>query len=154
MIKIETKKYLPQIILASIALIFLLFSVITFNISSRAYRRMFIFPSADDGKYIVEYRNLSRSPVQGDLQYYVDEILLGSGTERTKMLFTPGTSVLSCFQRDSILYLNLSSNLLDMGEGVVDIKSGFELLEKNIKKNFPKVKNVEFFIEGKSVFEN
>ena len=154
MIKIETKKYLPQIILASIALILLLFSVITFNISSRAYRRMFIFPSADDGKYIVEYRNLSRSPVQGDLQYYVDEILLGSGTERTKMLFTPGTSVLSCFQRDSILYLNLSSNLLDMGEGVVDIKSGFELLEKNIKKNFPKVKNVEFFIEGKSVFEN
>ncbi len=154
MIKIETKKYLPQIILAFIGLVFLLFSVISFNISSRNYRRMFIFPSADDGKYIVEYRNLSRSPVQGDLQYYVDEILLGSGTERTKMLFTPGTSVLSCFQRDSILYLNLSSNLLDMGEGVVDIKSGFELLEKNIKKNFPKVKNVEFFIEGKSVFEN
>ena len=151
--KIELKKYLPQIILAVLALLILLLSRIIYHTSTESYRRMFIFPSADDGKYIVEYRNLAKNPVQGDIQYYVDEILLGSGTERTKMLFTPGTVVLSCFQRESVLYLNLSSNLLEMGDGVIDIKAGFELLEKNIKKNFSSVKKVDFFIEGKSVFE-
>ncbi|MBR1640458.1 MAG: GerMN domain-containing protein [Treponema sp.] len=115
---------------------------------------MFIFPSADNGKYIVEYRNLAKNSVQGDVGLYIDEILLGSSIERTKLLFTQGTEVLSCFQRDSVLYLNLTSNLLDMGDGVIEIKEGFALLEKNIKKNFPDIKKVEFFIEGKSVFEN
>ncbi|MCR4579943.1 MAG: GerMN domain-containing protein [Treponema sp.] len=153
MIKIDLKKYFPQIIIAVITLIILVISIILFNIGNDKHRRMFIFPSADAGKYIVEYRNLAKNPVQGDIQLYVDEILLGSATERTKMLFTPGTVVRSCFLRDSVLYLNLSQTLIDMGEGVIEIKDGFELLEKNIKKNFPKIKKVEFFIEGKSVFE-
>ena len=151
---INIKKLLPQIVLSIIGLVFLIFSIIFFCAGNNKQRRMFIFPSADEGKYIVEYRNLAKNPVQGQIQLYIDEILLGSSTERTKLLFTQGTVVLSCFLRDSTLYLNLSQNLLDMGDGVIEIKDGFDLLEKNIKKNFPKVKNVEFFIEGKSVFEN
>ena len=151
---IKIKKLFPQIVISSIALVCLIISIIFFISKNDKERRIFIFPSADNGKYIVEYRNLAKKPVQGDIQLYVDEILLGSSTERTKLLFTQGTRVLSCFVRDSVLYLNLSSLLLEMGDGVIDIKDGFDLLEKNIKKNFPKVKTIEFFIEGKSVFEN
>ena len=122
-------------------------------VSKDSCRRTFIFPSAEDGKYIIEYRNLTEKPHQGDINLYVDEILLGSTVERTKMLFTPGTRVLSCFERDHVLYVNLSKELLQMGDGVIEIKEGTELLKDNIKRNFSKIDSVEIYIEGKSAFE-
>ena len=45
----------------------------------------------------MEYRYLSSDAVQGEINLYVDEILLGSSVPRTKMLFTAGTKVESCF---------------------------------------------------------
>ena len=122
-------------------------------VSKDSCRRTFIFPSAEDGKYIIEYRNLTEKPHQGDINLYIDEILLGSTVERTKMLFTPGTKVLSCFERNHVLYVNLSNNLLQMGDGVIEIKEGTELLKENIKRNFSKIDSVEIYIEGKSAFE-
>ena len=122
-------------------------------VSKDSCRRTFIFPSAEDGKYIIEYRNLTEKPHQGDINLYVDEILLCSTVERTKMLFTPGTRVLSCFERDHVLYVNLSKELLQMGDGVIEIKEGTELLKDNIKRNFSKIDSVEIYIEGKSAFE-
>ena len=84
---------------------------------------------------------------------YIDEILLGSTVERTKMLFTPGTRLLSCFERNHVLYVNLSQDLLQMGDGVIEIREGTELLKKNIMKNFSEIDSVEIYIEGKSAFE-
>ncbi len=149
-----SKKILPITILTIVCLVSLLISLIFFTLSKDTSRRIFIFPSADNGEFIVEYRNLNKNPVQGSVNFYIDELLLGSTVERTKTLFTPGTKVLSCFQRDHILYLNLSSDLINMGEGVIDIKSGMNLLEKNIKKNFPKIHEIEIFVNGKMAFEN
>ena len=148
-----SKKILPITILSIVFLVSLLISLIFFAVSKDASRRIFIFPSADTGEFIVEYRNLNKNPVQGPVNLYIDELLLGSTVERTKNLFTPGTKVLSCFQRDHVLYLNLSSDLINMGEGVIDIKSGMDLLEKNIKKNFPKIHKIEIFVNGKMAFE-
>ena len=129
------------------------FSFISYFAARKGVRRTFIFPSADSGKYIIEYRSLSKNAHQGDVQFFIEEILLGSTVERTKMLFTPGTKLLSCFERSGVLYLNLSSDLLFMGDGVVEIKEGFDLLERNIERNFPKINKTEIFIEGKSAFE-
>jgi hypothetical protein len=122
-------------------------------VTKDTHRRTFIFPSAEDGKYIIEYRNLTNHPHQGDINLYIDEILLGSTVERTKWLFTPGTRVISCFERDHVLYVNLSADLLQMGDGVIEIREGTELLKKNIMKNFSKIDSVEIFIEGKTAFE-
>ena len=80
--------------------------------------------------------------------------LLYSTIERTKSLFASGTKVLSCFQRDQTLYLNLSSDLLEMGEGVIEIRDGMDLLKKNIQKNFSKIHEIEIFVNGKIAFEN
>ena len=129
------------------------FSLFCYVVTKDTSRRTFIFPSAEDGKYIVEFRNLSSKPHQGDINFYIDEILLGSTVERTKKLFAPGTRVLSCFERDHILYVNLSPDLLQMGDGVIEIREGIELLKKNILKNFSKIDSVEIFIEGKTAFE-
>ena len=131
----------------------LVFSLFCYIVSKDTCRRTFIFPSAEDGKYIIEYRNLTEKPHQGDINLYIEEILLGSTVERTKLLFTPGTRLLSCFERNHILYVNLSSDLLQMGDGVIEIREGTELLKQNILRNFSKIDTVEIFIEGKTAFE-
>ncbi len=147
------QKSLPICIISLLIAGIFVLSFFLYGISKHAERRTFIFPSAEDGKYIIEYRNLTEKPHQGDINLYIDEILLGSTVERTKLLFTPGTRVLSCFERDHILYVNLSNDLLQMGEGVIEIREGTELLKKNIMRNFSKIDSVEIYIEGKSAFE-
>ena len=129
------------------------FSTFCYIVEKDSCRRTFIFPSADNGKYIIEHRNLTEKPHQGDINLYIDELLLGSTVERTKLLFTPGTKVLSCFERDHVLYVNLSQDLLQMGDGVIEIREGIELLKKNIMRNFSGIDSIEVFIEGKSAFE-
>ncbi len=129
------------------------FSLFCYVVTKDTCRRTFIFPSAENGKYIIEYRNLTEKPHQGDINLYIEEILLGSTVERTKLLFTPGTKLLSCFERNHILYVNLSKDLLQMGDGVIEIREGTELLKKNIQQNFSRIDSVEFFIDGKSAFE-
>ena len=147
------QKNLAVFIISLLAAGLFVFSFFCYIITKNTCRRAFIFPSAENGKYIIEYRNLAEKPHQGDIGLYIDEILLGSTVERTKLLFTPGTRVLSCFERNHILYVNLSQDLLQMGDGVIEIREGTELLKKNIIKNFSKIDSVEIFIEGKTAFE-
>ena len=147
------QKNLAVFIISLLAAGLFVFSFFCYIITKNTCRRAFIFPSAENGKYIIEYRNLAEKPHQGDIGLYIDEILLGSTVERTKLLFTPGTRVLSCFERTHILYVNLSQDLLQMGDGVIEIREGTELLKKNIMKNFSEIDSVEIFIEGKSAFE-
>lgn len=137
---------------AVIAVVFI-FSMIFFIAGNNKYRRVFIFPSVEDGKYVVEYRYLNKKPVQGDVQFYIDELLLGPQIERTKLIFTRGTEVLSCFVRGNVLYLNLSADLLSGGDEATSIKNGFELLERNVCRNFSKIQKIEFFVDGKYAFE-
>ncbi len=146
-------KSFPIFVISLLIAGLLVFSMFCYVVTKNTHRRTFIFPSAEDGKYIIEYRNLTNNPHQGDINLYIDEILLGSTVERTKLLFAPGTRVLSCFERDHVLYVNLSSDLLQMGEGVIEIREGTELLKKNILKNFSKIDTVEIFIDGKTAFE-
>ena len=149
---LKNKSFPIFIISLAVAGLFV-FSLFCYIVTKNSCRRTFIFPSAENGKYIVEYRNLSEKPHQGDVNLYIDEILLGSTVERTKLLFAPGTRVLSCFERNHILYVNLSQELLQTGDGVVEIREGIELLKKNIKNNFSKIDSIEIFIEGKTAFE-
>ena len=147
------KKSFPIFVISILITGLFVLSLFFYGIARKGCRRIFIFPSAESGKYIIEYRSLAEKPHQGDIQFYIEEILLGSTVERTKLLFAPGTKVLSCFERRHVLYLNLSNDLLKMGDGVVDIREGTELLKKNIKKNFSEIDSVEIFIEGKTAFE-
>ena len=146
-----TKKNIYRFILSFILIIILVVSLFFFFWKKNTVRRMFIFPSVS-GELIIEYRNLDKNPVQGEVQYFIDEILLGSQLERTKKLFTYGTKVLSCFQREEQLYLDLSADLLQMGDNVIDIKEGFDILRLNITKNFSDIKTINFFVDGKYAY--
>ena len=153
MAEMSKPRFLPYFIISVLIAALFCISFVWYLAAKDTCRRTFIFPSADDGQYIIEYRNLCESPHQGDINLFIDEILLGSTVERTKKLFTPGTKLLSCFKRDGILYVNLSADLLQMGEGVIEIRDATELLKKNIMRNFSGIDSVEIFIEGKSAFE-
>lgn len=150
--KYKKIKYVRLLIILFLFMIFVL-SLFLFLHSNNKTRRLFVFPSVDDGKFVVEYRYLVNNPVQGDINLFLDELLLGSSVERTKLLFTRGTKVNSCFVRKGTLYVDLSPEFLQMGNDVIEIQQGVNLLKKNVRKNFHTISKVELFIDGKYAFE-
>ena len=81
----------------------------------------------------------------------MDELLLGSTVERTKLIFSSKTKVNSCFLRDNTLYLDLSDDLLSIEKSSFPINDGIELLKENILKNFSNIHKIELFIGEKFV---
>ena len=145
------KKKLLIYILAFVFVAVFATSLSLFFIKQNSKSYVFIFPSADDGTYIVERRNLSNDPAQGVIQLFVDELLLGSTVERTKLIFSSNTRVNSCFLRGNTLYLDLSDDLLSIEKSSFPINEGIELLRENILKNFSNINKIELFIGGKFV---
>ncbi len=140
------KKNLSTFIISIALLLILLFSLAIYFVKNNSKSYVLIFPSADNESYIVERRNLSKDSVQGEINYFIDELLLGSGVERTKLIFSLGTKVNSCFLRDDILYLDISEDLLNIDESSYPIENGINLLKENIFKNFSNINKVELFI--------
>ena len=151
--KINLKQYLPIYISAAILVCLAILSAGLYVKKGYGKKYVFIFPCVDEGKYVLETRYLKENPNKSDISYFADELVLGSGLERTKYLFTPGTKIISCFERNKIVYLDLSADIIYMGHNVISIKDGIELLKKNIKKNFPHVEDVQVFVDGKYAFE-
>ena len=151
--KIDFKKYIPFYITAGCALLFLLISVCFYAKTHYGKKYVFMFPSVDEGKYVLETRYLKNNPNKTALSYFADELVLGSGLERTKYLFTPGTKINSCFEREGVVYIDLSADIINMGHNVIQIRDGIELLKENITRNFGDVKEVLVFVDGKYAFE-
>ena len=151
--KINLKKYIPVFTAVVISICLLIFSVMQYSKKGYGKKYVFIFPCVDEGKYVLETRYLKENPDKTALNYFADELVLGSGLERTKYLFTPGTKVISCFEREGVVYIDLSADIINMGHNVIQIRDAIELLKANIIKNFHDVKEVQVFVDGKYAFE-
>ena len=151
--KINLKKYIPVYIALVAAAVFLLFSFLCYVKKGYGKKYVFVFPCVDEGKYVLETRYLKENPNKDAIAYFADELILGSGLERTKYLFTPGTKIISCFERNRIVYIDLSADIIYMGHNVISIRDGIDLLKKNIKNNFPHIEEVQVFVDGKYAFE-
>ena len=151
--KISIKKLIPYFAFAAIAAVLLIAASLIYAVKGYGKRFVFIFPSVDEGKYVLETRYLKQNPNKDYINFFLDELVLGSGLERTKYLFTPGTKIISCFERNQMLYLNLSADIINMGHNVIQIKDGMELLKKNVYKNFPDIKEVQIFVDGNYAYE-
>ncbi|MBQ1627565.1 MAG: GerMN domain-containing protein [Treponema sp.] len=116
-------------------------------------RRTFIFKSSDSEILRVENRFEPIFPVQGKIRNYIDELLVGPLSEHCCSVFAKGTKVLSCFQRDQTLFVNLSPELLASDAENTDFKAQIELFKMNVMHNFPEIKKIELFIDGKVPFE-
>lgn len=145
------------IIFFAIITVFIL-SFIIFLSDFSGTRKTFIFSSISSEEEFVESRYLTGYKKENLINAYIEELLLGPINELSKPLFPKGTRLDSCFLRNSVLYVELSSDILNYSNFSVDYKKSFQLLEKNIKNNFYSVKSCEFYINGSEgsfkIFEN
>ncbi len=151
--KINIKKFIPYFAFLAVAAVLLITAASIYAVKGYGKRCVLIFPSVEEGKYVLETRYLKENPNKDYINFFLDELVLGSGLERTKYLFTPGTKILSCFERNQMLYLNLSADIIYMGHNVIQIKDGMELLKQNVYKNFPDIKEVQIFVDGNYAYE-
>ena len=128
-------------------------SLVLWMMSYPGVRYVFMFQSAATGKICMESRYLPRRPVQGKVNCYVDELLLGALTAEYRPLFTRGTRAQSCFVRDGILYVDLSDALISESDGASEIGQGMELFRKNILYNFKNINTIEVFVAGNHAYE-
>ena len=128
-------------------------SLVLWMMSYPGIRYVFMFQSAATGKICMESRYLPKDPVQGDVNCYVDELLLGPLTAEYRPLFTRGTRAQSCFVRSGVLYVDLSDALVSQADGASEIRQGMELFRKNILYNFKNIHTIEVFVAGNHAYE-
>ncbi len=146
------------IVIAIVAIICLLVSLLIFFQTSRGIRYMFYFESLDDTGLFTEIRYLhpyAKDQTDSELiKQYADDLLLGPVTNRFKNIFASGTRINACMLRGSTVFVDLSSEALLPDNVTSSIKDGTEIFTYCIKKNFPQVETVEIFINGIRVYEN
>lgn len=111
-------------------------------------RFVFLFESLDDAYEHLEVRYLNTVPGEEEIVCYVKELVLGPATNRYRPLFSKGTTVESCFMRDGVLYVDLSSDALLPAGISSETEKACSLLKKNIRTNFKKVQDIKVFISG------
>ncbi len=137
-----------------IGAVLLVISLIFYLIFNSGKRAVLLFESMDNSGLYSEYRYIPRGTVQGDVHYFVDELLLGPTSNRYKPLFAHGTKALSCFlTEENILYINLNENALFSGNSSSETVKACELLKINVLKNYKHVDNIRVFIMGNLVAE-
>ena len=136
----------------AVAAVFLI-SLVAFLANSRGKRYTFRFQSVDSGRNNVEWRLLPGRRGAKKVSLYVDELLLGPKTERSRPIFSPGTKATFCFERGKTLYINLTPDLLVKSGNASEIMEGLEIFKMNIKRTFPKYRQVEIYIENKGLYK-
>ncbi|MBQ0163477.1 MAG: GerMN domain-containing protein [Treponema sp.] len=139
-------------ILLLVSCLFFVISLGAWLISMPGARYKFYFESADTGKLSVEHRNLPLKSYPENVLRYVDELVAGPRTERFKGLFSAETHIISRFVHDGVLYVNLSSDVLDRAGSCSEIKTGIELFKRNVMSNFGKINSVEMYIDNRSIY--
>ena len=117
-------------------------------------RRTFVFYSIRDIKTpVVEDRKLARAGSrEDDIARYVEEALLGPVSLDSAPLFPKGTRLESLLYRDGVVYADLTKSAAIPSPGGMDVFTGVYTLYGGIKRNFPYVKDVRLFIDGREAY--
>ncbi|HOQ93124.1 MAG TPA: GerMN domain-containing protein [Treponemataceae bacterium] len=150
MIHIEKKKIVALIILASLCII----SLSLFFIFNKKARFVFYFQHRDTGVLQVESRYLPKVKKGDRLNLLIDELLLGPMADRSLPLFPRNTRSLSTALVGKTLYVNLSSEALNILDEASTNKEGAALFRKNIFRNVRKIDIIQIYIDGSSIYEN
>jgi hypothetical protein len=160
-----SKRTLSLILLAILALA----ALIEFFVLGLA-RRTFVFYDIERGTEIVEERMMRVSQGKSthpsareiDITRYVEEALLGPISPNSLPLFPKETRLGSLLYRDGVVYLDLSEDAAmpsleslswaNAPSQSRDVFANMKTLYSGIKRNFPFVRDVRFFIAGKAAF--
>ena len=120
-------------------------------------RRTFVFYTAMEGNILVEDRMFRRSETkETDIRRYIDEVLLGPVSPDAASLFLRETRLLTLLFRDGVVYANfseVSALQVEFPENQTVFLS-FLTLNEGIRRNFPYVRDIKFFIGGNEIFYN
>ena len=129
-------------------------------------RRTFMFYDIDSGLVNIEermlvvssgsalasYGSIGSSPRELDIARYVEEALLGPASSNSMPLFPRETRLRSLLYRSGVVYVDLSEEAvlppLEGGEVFMNMKT----LYSGIRRNFPFVRDLRFFIAGKAAY--
>jgi len=116
-------------------------------------RRTFVFYNIDNGEIVVEDRMLKRSRSREvNIIRYTEEALLGPVDPDLLPLFPYGTRLRSLLYRDGVVYADFSAEAaLPPIEGG-NIYNNFRTFYEGVLRNFSTVKDVRFFIDGRTAF--
>ncbi|MDR0315800.1 MAG: GerMN domain-containing protein [Treponema sp.] len=116
-------------------------------------RRTFVFYDIDSGLIRVEDRMLKRSPSREvNIIRYVDEALLGPVSPDSLPLFPRETRLRSLLYRDGVVYVDFTEEaVLPPPEGG-EVYKNFQTIHAGIRRNFPFVRGVRFFIAGTAAY--
>ncbi|HAK46069.1 MAG TPA: hypothetical protein DCO79_09165 [Spirochaeta sp.] len=138
------------ILLSLFAAFFLLTLVfINFDAESRVERVLF-FPDEDGQQLHGELRRLpERDDTAGNIELFVNELILGPVTIDLYRLIPQGVKLESLLVDEDTLYLGFSENLITSAETVpMSFNSIIEGLERAVVFNFPEIKEVKTAIGG------
>jgi hypothetical protein len=122
-------------------------------------RQTFIFYDMKTGISRVEERMLLKYPSEeAQVKQYVEEAIFGPRSPYSAPLFIHGTRLLTLLYRDRTVYINLSEDAAfpivteDMEINAVSMTGvrarSFSTLDQGLKRNFPFIRQIFFFIEG------
>ena len=116
-------------------------------------RRTFVFYTINERVISVEDRMLKRSKSrEDDIIRYTDEMLLGPVAPDLLPLFPRETRLKSLLYRNGVVFVDLSADAaLPPIEGG-SLLDNFRTFHDGILRNFSYVKDVRFFIDGKTVY--
>ena len=152
-LKVPKKRIFPVLLLVPVIV-----ALIEFSVSGLA-RKTFVFYDIDTGAVSVEDRLLRVSREKPDslareidLTKYTEEALLGPVSPNSLPLFPRETRLRSFFYRDGTVYADFSEEAaLPPAEGG-EVFTNLKTLRDGIKRNFPYVGDVRFFIAGKAAY--
>jgi hypothetical protein len=115
-------------------------------------RRTFVFYTIDGGVLTVEDRMLKRDRSREmELKRYVEEAVLGPVSPGLQVLFPSGTRFRSLLLSEGVVYVDFSEEAALSPDGGEHFRD-FHTLYSGIKRNFPFVTDVRFFIEGRAAY--
>ena len=125
-----------------------------FHVNQKEYERyLMFFKDKITGEVQIENRYIALSPDKESLNVFVEEFLLGPANYSLLSFFPHGMKYKTLFLQNDVLYLDLpKDSLLHMPKNV-EFKEFYDLFKKSLNINFPKVKDVEIFIEGNKAYE-
>ncbi len=157
-----------RILYSGLLILLFIISFISFLFSFSGKRYYFEFDVAGTKETVVEVRRIISQKGRNSLQVYVDELILGPSVQRGVPVFPTGTKVLFCIKQDKKVMINLSKDALynitdsdieriesaDNPKKTTVMNERYLNFVKNIRHNFPEIKEVELFIEGNFVSGN
>lgn len=147
----ESTSFTKKLLIASFVV--LAISILAWLLNFPGKKYVFRFESVDSNKICFESRYLPQKNFDESVSMYIEELLLGPKTERLRPVFSPGTKSTYSFVKGKVLYVNITAESLYSLGNASQIFEGTELLKKNVLKTFSKIKDVELFIDNKSIYK-